>query len=65
MIIILDTEKIAQELLQDGEWKLEDFQNNNAPDGWTNGLLEAVPNLEMAVYHECLNLLSSRENKEK
>ena len=59
MIITIDTSQIVDQLLADGEWTKEDFENNDAPMGWRNEILDAIPDYEDAVYKEILERLNN------
>ena len=59
MVITIDTSKIVDQLLQDGEWKKEDFTDNDVPIGWSNEILDAIPEYEDAVYKEIVERLNN------
>ena len=52
MIITIDIDEVVDSLLEDGVWKEEDFREDGEPFGWSNELLDAVPEYEEAVYKE-------------
>lgn len=60
VIVTIDTEDIARRMLEDGSWTLEDFADGDAPMGWTNELVDLVPEYEDAVYRDVLRLLKSK-----
>ena len=59
MIVTIDTSQIVDQLLADGEWTKEDFENNDAPMGWSNEILDAIPEYEDAVYKEIAERLNN------
>lgn len=60
MIITIDTEEIARRLLEDGQWNDDDFEDGDAPMGWTNEIVDLIPEYEEAVYKDVLKLLKGR-----
>lgn len=60
MIITIDTKKIAEKLIENSGWELKDFGDNDAPSGWTNALVDLVPEYESAVFDEVINVLEDK-----
>lgn len=59
MIITIDTEAVAKELVSIGHWSKEDFADNDAPMGWSNALVDSVPEYEDAVYQDVVKMLGA------
>ena len=62
MLITIDTSKIVDGLLADGEWTKEDFEGNDAPYGWSNEILDSIPEYEDAVYKEIVERLNNADS---
>lgn len=62
MIITIDTEAVAKDIISMGRWTKEDFADNDAPMGWSNSLVDAVPEYEEAVYQEVVKMLGGEDD---
>lgn len=62
MIITIDTEAVAKEIVSLGRWTKEDFADNDAPMGWSNSLVDAVPEYEEAVYRDVVKMLGDEND---
>lgn len=58
MIIQIDTDKIVDELLDTLGWDSKDFEGGiEVPYGWSNAILEVIPDYEDTIYKECIKRL--------
>lgn len=63
MIITIDTQDIANKILTEVGFSEEDlkaFTDNDAPQGWSNALVDLVPHYETAVYKDVVNTLEEK-----
>lgn len=59
MIITINTEEIAKRMIEDGKWTIDHFADNETPTGWTNELVDLVPEYEGAVHKDVIDALES------